>query len=176
MEEINTLEEKEGRAVPALPFYLSQANTEYGQNGWASNILVAAGLPAPRNLSTLAGTYSGQNVTVIRNGNMVGFVNTNNWGSKFGDMQPRHIPIMGAEVVEFCVNNGNTPWINVIGSNWIGVRVQATLPNGAWMQFEFTDGGAAGVTTRIIAGDQTHYGNTFRTYENQVMKVKIQRI
>lgn len=176
MEEINTMEEKEGRAVPSPSFWLSQANTEYGQNGWASNIMLAAGIAIPGHLSNLAGTFAGQNVTVVRNGNMVGFASTLNWGSRFGDMQPRNIPIMGAEVTEFCVNNGNTSWINVVGANWIGVSVQATLPNGAWMQYQFVDGGASGITTRTLAGDATHYGNSFRAYENQVMKVKITRI
>lgn len=42
-------------AVPNLPFWLSAANTEFGGNGWASNILSKAGIPAPRNCSALAG-------------------------------------------------------------------------------------------------------------------------
>ena len=42
-------------AVPNVPFWLSQANTEFAGNGWASNILSKAGIPAPRNLSALAG-------------------------------------------------------------------------------------------------------------------------
>ncbi|MGL5156142.1 MAG: hypothetical protein ACRC9H_14640, partial [Aeromonas veronii] len=46
------------RAVPALPFYLSQANTEFSGNGWASDILSKAKIPAPQWLSSLAGKSS----------------------------------------------------------------------------------------------------------------------
>lgn len=42
-------------AVPNVPFWLSQANTEFQANGWASNILSLAEVPAPRNCSALAG-------------------------------------------------------------------------------------------------------------------------
>ncbi len=41
--------------VPAKPFWLSQANTEFGGNGWASNILSKAGLSVPRYVGDLAG-------------------------------------------------------------------------------------------------------------------------
>ncbi len=41
--------------VPAKPFWLSQANTEFGGNGWASNILSKAGLALPRMAGDLAG-------------------------------------------------------------------------------------------------------------------------
>lgn len=42
-------------AVPSKPFWLSQANTEFGGNGWASNILSKAGLALPRYVGDLAG-------------------------------------------------------------------------------------------------------------------------
>ena len=42
-------------AVPNVPFYLSQANTEFQANGWASHVLSLAGVPAPRHCSALAG-------------------------------------------------------------------------------------------------------------------------
>ena len=41
--------------VPNKPFWLSQANTEFGGNGWASNILSKAGLALPRMAGDLAG-------------------------------------------------------------------------------------------------------------------------
>lgn len=41
--------------VPNVPFWLSQANTEFGGGGAASTILSKAGIPAPRLLSQLGG-------------------------------------------------------------------------------------------------------------------------
>ena len=42
-------------AVPNVPFWLSQANTEFAGNGWASNIMSKAGLAVPGWASSLAG-------------------------------------------------------------------------------------------------------------------------
>lgn len=42
-------------AVPNVPFWLSQANTEFQANGWASNIMGKAGVPVPGWCSQLAG-------------------------------------------------------------------------------------------------------------------------
>lgn len=41
--------------IPNGPFYLSQANQEFGGNGYATDILTKAGVPAPRLLSELMG-------------------------------------------------------------------------------------------------------------------------
>lgn len=41
--------------VPNKPFWLSQANSEFGGNGWASNVLSQAGLGLPRFVGELAG-------------------------------------------------------------------------------------------------------------------------
>lgn len=42
-------------AVPNAPFWLSQANTEFQANGWASNIMGKAGVAVPGWCSQLAG-------------------------------------------------------------------------------------------------------------------------
>ena len=42
-------------AVPNVPFYMSQANTEFNGNGWGSDIRTKARLPAAGWLSELAG-------------------------------------------------------------------------------------------------------------------------
>ena len=42
-------------AVPNGPFWLSQANTEFQANGWASNIMGKAGLGTTGLLGRLAG-------------------------------------------------------------------------------------------------------------------------
>ena len=41
--------------VPAKPFWLSAANTEFSANGWGSNILSKAGLGTTGFLGQLAG-------------------------------------------------------------------------------------------------------------------------
>ena len=51
-------------AVPSKPFWLSQANTEFGGNGWASNILSKAGLSIPRYVGELAGKSA---FSILRN-------------------------------------------------------------------------------------------------------------
>ncbi|WP_339009468.1 hypothetical protein [Aeromonas popoffii] len=44
--------------VPNIPFWLSDANTEFGGNGWATDICAKAGLALPVNLINLAGRSS----------------------------------------------------------------------------------------------------------------------
>lgn len=47
--------------VPNKPFWLSQANSEFGGNRWVSNILSKAGLSIPR----LAGDLAGRSSSVV---------------------------------------------------------------------------------------------------------------
>ena len=51
-------------AVPNVPFWLSQANTEFAGNGWASNIMSNAGLAIPGMASSLAGKSAQFNFTL----------------------------------------------------------------------------------------------------------------
>lgn len=44
--------------VPNVPFWLSDANSEFGGNGWASDICAKAGLALPADLKSLAGRSS----------------------------------------------------------------------------------------------------------------------
>ncbi|MGL5490439.1 MAG: hypothetical protein ACRDC6_29900 [Shewanella sp.] len=50
-------------AVPNKPFWLSQANTEFGGDRWSSNILSKAGLSLPR----FAGELAGKSSSVVLN-------------------------------------------------------------------------------------------------------------
>lgn len=50
--------------VPNKPFWLSQANSEFGGNGWTSNILSKAGISIPRYVGELAGKSA---FSIIRN-------------------------------------------------------------------------------------------------------------
>lgn len=52
--------------IPNGPFYLSQANTEFSGNGYASNILVKAGLGATGLVSRLAGMTRFQQIASIQ--------------------------------------------------------------------------------------------------------------
>lgn len=52
-------------AVPNVPFWLSQANTEFQANGWASNIMGGAGVAVPGWCSQLAGMASLKKIASI---------------------------------------------------------------------------------------------------------------
>lgn len=56
--------EKNSRIIPSGAFWLSQANTEFQGNNWASNVLAKANKPAPRWLSNLRGMSA---LTLIQN-------------------------------------------------------------------------------------------------------------
>ena len=53
-------------AVPNVPFWLSQANTEFAGNGWASNIMGKAGVAVPGWCSQLAGMASLKKIASIQ--------------------------------------------------------------------------------------------------------------
>ncbi|AWH15717.1 hypothetical protein KNT91_gp193 [Aeromonas phage 60AhydR15PP] len=53
-------------AVPNVPFWLSQANTEFQANGWGSNILSKAGLGTTGLLGQLAGMARLQKIASIQ--------------------------------------------------------------------------------------------------------------
>ena len=53
-------------AVPNAPFWLSQANTEFQANGWASNIMWKAGVAVPGWCSQLAGMASLKQIASIQ--------------------------------------------------------------------------------------------------------------
>ena len=53
-------------AVPNVPFWLSQANTEFQANGWASNIMGKAGVAVPGWCSQLAGMASLRQIASIQ--------------------------------------------------------------------------------------------------------------
>ena len=53
-------------AVPNVPFWLSQANTEFQANGWASNIMWKAGVAVPGWCSQLAGMASLKQIASIQ--------------------------------------------------------------------------------------------------------------
>lgn len=78
-------------AVPNVPFWLSQANTEFQANGWASNIMWKAGVAVPGWCSQLAG----RSAFTPTNTMTVGVSpNNNQWGwnpvsrQPFGDFSP----------------------------------------------------------------------------------------
>jgi len=84
--------------VPNKPFWLSQANSEFGGNGWASSILSKAGLSVPRWAGDLAGKSSSitMNLTIGMYGQNAGFATVLH---PYGDLSPRTNPILGGEVI-----------------------------------------------------------------------------
>ncbi|MFB0600621.1 hypothetical protein [Aeromonas hydrophila] len=51
--------------VPHKPFWLSQANSEFGGNGWASNILSKASLPLPCWAGELGGKSAAATFNIV---------------------------------------------------------------------------------------------------------------
>lgn len=82
-------------AVPNAPFWLSQANTEFQANGWASNIMGKAGVAVPGWCSQLAGKSSATHqFTVARSGrgHWLGYCDGDGaaWTDEvFGNLTPR---------------------------------------------------------------------------------------
>lgn len=78
--------------VPNVPFWLSQANTEFGGNGWQSNTLSLAKVPAPQWCSQLAGKSQ---FTPTHQLTVGASAQANSWGwnpitsPAFGDMNPK---------------------------------------------------------------------------------------
>lgn len=87
----------ESRAVPNLPFYLSQANAEFKGNGWASDILAKARIPAPQWLSNLAGRSDWTNVLTIGKAryDAWGYDSSSSPDYRMGELTPREIPNIG---------------------------------------------------------------------------------
>lgn len=104
-------------AVPNVPFWLSQANTEFQANGWASNIMGKAGVAVPGWCSQLAGRSA---VTVI--GTPPGTVHTVKRASCFSIYN-------GAANTVLQHNNGGTvQTINL--TSGLATHVRFTLQSG----------------------------------------------
>lgn len=104
-------------AVPNVPFWLSQANTEFQANGWGSNILSKAGLGTTGLLGQLAGRSA---VSVI--GTPPGTVHTVKKAPYFSIYN-------GAANTVFQHNNGGTvQTINL--TSGVATHVRFTLQTG----------------------------------------------
>ena len=104
-------------AVPNVPFWLSQANTEFAGNGWASNIMSKAGLAVPGWASSLAGKSA---VTVV--------------GSPPGTIHNADIRSYGS-----VFNNGNTIFVHNNGG--FQQTVQLTSKEASHVRYTLQGGG-----------------------------------
>ncbi|UNU87616.1 hypothetical protein [Aeromonas dhakensis] len=89
--------------VPNKPFWLSQANSEFGGNGWASNIISRAGLSVPRWVGELAGRSASitMNLTIGMHNQDVGF---SAGVIAYGNLSPRANAIVGGDIL--AINTG----------------------------------------------------------------------
>lgn len=116
--------------VPAVPFWLSAANTEFAGSGWASNIMSKAGLAVPGWASSLAGKSAA----------IVYTVNVATWE-----------PAQGDEELGFYIGQGGS----VSPANFKGVRFRgmyaANYDNYVHLAFD----GPTPATTLTIVGAGT---------------------
>lgn len=161
-DEIQTLDEINERAVPSPSFYLSQANAEFGGNGWASNILSRAGLPAPRWLSTLAGKSSASHSLVVgTQWDRYGFHASNGMGS----LSPASV--QGFPIIELYYINSQ--WTFTLSGMVSDERIWVEVPNGpsVLFEFEYSSSGWA------IGGDVHGLGQYFTSRVGQSIGLNI---
>jgi hypothetical protein len=154
------MEEIQNKAVPSGPFWLSQANTEFGQNGWASNITAAAGLGGSNIwLSNLAGKSNvTHQFTIGTQGNGWFGLRDVSGAPVFGEIVPRSVA--GApSLTEFIIRQDNPSWSWISVYGWHAGRIRASIPNGPSADFIFrndsesmaTEGDITGLSNYIIA-------------------------
>ncbi|MGL4843862.1 MAG: hypothetical protein ACRC2Y_04485 [Aeromonas veronii] len=161
-----TLEEPELIAVPAPSFWLSQANTEFNQNGWASNITRAAGLGAGNVwLSNLAGkaNASHQMLVGVDQYKRYGFYAATGLGS----LSPSNID--GFPILELYYNSHQ--WVFTLGGSVSDERIWVEVPNvvSVLFEFEYSSSGWA------IGGDVHGLGKYIQDRAGQTVGINIYR-
>lgn len=161
-------------AVPAVPFWLSAANTEFAGNGWASNIMSKAGLAVPGWASSLAGKSA---VTVVgsppgtihnakkasygavfNNGNTV-FVHNNG-----GSQQTVQLTSKEASHVRYTLQSGGnyTPQFNYSGNGVLAAI--ATYGSYQWPEFRIPSWPASGYYDALIKMELFKDGTLLATW------------
>ena len=100
-------------AVPNAPFWLSQANTEFAGNGWASNIMGKAGVAVPGWCSQLAGMASLKKIASIQS--VVTGNNTPPWATfsyNSSTQQTLYSYIDGIAIRSYPIFNGRA-WVRI---------------------------------------------------------------
>lgn len=148
--------------VPNVPFWLSQANTEFGGGGAASTILSKAGIPAPRWLSNLAGKSSASHSLVVGTQyNRYGFHASNGMGS-LSPASVRGFPIVELYFI-------NSQWVFSLSGSVSDERIRVEVPNGpsVLFEFEYSSSGWA------IGGDVQGLGQYFTSRVGQSIGLNI---
>ena len=156
-------------AVPNGPFWLSQANTEFQANGWASNIMGKAGVAVPGWCSQLAGrsAFTPTNTMTVR-ANADG----NQWGWN---------PVAATPYGAFSpVTTGSVTWsyfyvgtrITLSATARITGTFKVTLATGASVTIEYANSSAGSV----IAGDDATFISQVRAKVGSTLQISIVKI
>lgn len=134
--------------IPNGQFYLSQANTEFGGNGYASDILAKAGVPAPRLLSQLMGKSA---FTPTHQLSVGVSAQSNSWGwnpvisPAYGNLNPK---TSGA--VTWSYLYVSTTRLTLAPSARITATFKLTFDNGATVSLRYNNLTAA----TVVGGDE----------------------
>lgn len=157
-------------AVPNVPFWLSQANTEFQANGRASNIMWKAGVAVPGWCSQLAG----KSAFVPTNTLTVGVsVNNNSWGwnpvaaTPYGAFSP--VTTGSVTWAYFYVNFGSMALSSTVR---ITGTFEVTLATGASVTLQYNNSTAGSV----IAGDLTAFISQVQAKAGSTLQVSIVKI
>ena len=157
-------------AVPNVPFYLSQANTEFQANGWGSNILSKAGLGSTGLLSQLAG----KSAFTPTNTMTVGVSASNNsWGwnpvaaTPYGAFSP-----VTTGAVTWWVFYVSTTVISLFPTAQTTGTFKVTLATGASVTIQYANLTAGTVT----AGDVATFISQVRAKAGTTLQISIVKI
>lgn len=156
--------------VPNVPFWLSQANVEFGGGGVASTILSKAKIPAPRWLSNLAG----KSAFTPTNTMTVGVsVNNNQWGwnpvasTPYGDLTPK---TSGAVTWNYLYVS--TTKLTLVPSARLTATFKLTFDNGATVSLSYNNL----TSSTVVDGDEAACIAKIRASVGQTLGIAFEQI
>ena len=156
--------------VPNVPFWLWQANVEFGGGGVASTILSKAKIPAPRWLSNLAGksafTPTHQlSVGINTNGNVWGWNPAQS--PAYGDLNPK---TSGA--VTWSYLYVNTTRFTLVPSARLTATFKLTFDNGATVSLSYNNL----TSSTVVGGDEAACIEKIRASVGQTIGIAFEQI
>ena len=160
-------------AVPNVPFWLSQANTEFAGNGWASNIMSKAGLAVPGWASSLAGKSAvivGNPPGTIHNAKEASYCAVFNDGNTMfvhnngGSKQTIQLTSKAASHVRYTLQAGGnyTPQFNYSGNGVLAAI--ATYDSFQWPKVNIPTWSASGYYDALIKMELFKDGTLLATW------------
>lgn len=156
--------------VPNVPFWLWQANVEFGGGGVASTILSKAKIPAPQWLSNLAGKSAFTPTHQLTVGTSA---QNNSWGwnhitsPAYGDLNPK---TSGA--VTWSYFYVSTTRLTLSSSAIITATFKLTFDNGATVTLQYNNLAAA----KVIGGDESACVDKIRQSAGQTIGISFEQI